>query len=202
MLLRPPAGRRTRLRRWIAALGLALPLVLTGCGAGGGNNTFTFVSPGGQNAFSYPSGQRQTVGDLSGPSLMDDGDRIVGMSDYADRVVVLNVWGSWCAPCRAEAPDLTSAARDLAPLGVQFIGIDVRDTRAGGRDFHTSFDVPYPSIFDPSMRTLLSLRGFPTSSIPSTIVLDREHRVAQIWLRRITATELTATVRAIATEAA
>lgn len=85
---------------------------------------------------------------------------------------------------------------------MQFIGIDVRDTRAGGRDFHTSFDVPYPSIFDPSMRTLLSLRGFPTSSIPSTIVLDREHRVAQIWLRRITATELTATVRAIATEAA
>ena len=102
----------------------------------------------------------------------------------------------------AHHPDLGAAARDLAPLGVQFIGIDVRDTRAGGRDFHTSFDVPYPSIFDPSMRTLLSLRGFPTSSIPSTIVLDREHRVAQIWLRRITATELTATVRAIATEAA
>lgn len=199
MLLRPPAGRRTRLRRWIAVFGLALPLLLTGCGAGGGG-TFTFVSPGGQNAFSYPTGQRQTVGDLSGPSLMDD-DRTVRLSDYADRVVVLNVWGSWCAPCRAEAPDLTSAARDLAPLGVQFIGIDVRDTRAGGRDFHMSFDVPYPSIFDPSMRTLLSLRGFPTSSIPSTIVLDREHRVAQIWLRRITATELTATVRAIATEA-
>ena len=197
---RPPAGRRARLRRWIAVLGLALPLLLTGCGAGGGG-TFTFVSPGGQNAFSYPTGQRQTVGDLSGPSLMDD-DRTVRLSDYADRVVVLNVWGSWCAPCRAEAPDLTSAARDLAPLGVQFIGIDVRDTRAGGRDFHMSFDVPYPSIFDPGMRTLLSLRGFPTSSIPSTIVLDREHRVAQIWLRRITATELTATVRAIATEAA
>ena len=83
MLLRPPAGRRTRLRRWIAALGLALPLVLTGCGAGGGNNTFTFVSPGGQNAFSYPSGQRQTVGDLSGPSLMDDGadSRLVNEGD-------------------------------------------------------------------------------------------------------------------------
>ena len=201
MLLRPPAGRRTRLRRWIAALGLALPLVLTGCGAGGGNNAFTFVSPGGQNAFSYPSGQRQTVGDLSGPSLMDDGDRIVGMSDYADRVVVLNVWGSWCAPCRTETPELETVYGEYRDRGVQFLGIDVRDNRDTARDFVTDRNVQYPSIFDPAMRSLITLgRTYPTSVVPTTMVLDRRHRVAAVYLMALLAEDLRPLLDRLTTE--
>ena len=99
---------------------------------------------------------------------------------------MLNFWGSWCGPCRAEAPDLEEAATALAPQGVQFLGVNVKDTREAGADFLASKQVSYPSIYDPSMRTLLSIAGFPTGSIPSTIVIDRQGRVAHIWLGQIT----------------
>ena len=194
--------RRLRLRTLAVVLALAFGLTASGCSTGtdaavyGGS--FTFVSPGGKFSFSYPEAERQTIGDLSGPDLA--GDDTIAVSDFSDQVVVLNFWGSWCPPCRAEAPDLDVASRQLADQGVQFLGINVKDNKADGADFLASKEIGYPSIFDPTMRTLLSLRGYPASSIPSTIVLDRQHRVAQIWLRSVSEEELVATVAAIATE--
>ena len=184
-----------------AGLLIAALLAVTGC-SGGSNlaeyGGFTFTSPGGQSEFSYPAGERGAIGDLTGPDLAGDGE--IKLSDYPGKVIVLNVWGSWCAPCRAETDDLTDAATRTADLPVQFLGIDVKDTRDGGRDFHTSQRVPYPSIFDPGMRTLLSIRGFPTSSIPATIILDRDHRVARIYLRVIYREEIIQAVTDLAAE--
>lgn len=180
---------RIRGRRLLAVAGIALvALVAASCSTGNDatvyGGSFTFVSPGGKTEFAYPVQDRGTVGPLSGPSLTGDGT--VSLSDYTGKVVLLNFWGSWCGPCRAEAPDLEKAAAALAGKGVQFLGVNVKDTKAAGADFVASKQVSYPSIFDPSMRTLLSIRGFPTSSIPSTIVLDRQGRVAHVWLEEIT----------------
>jgi len=180
---------------------LMLLVVVAGCGTGEGvlrYGSFTFVSPGGRAEFYYPPAERGGIGDLSGPDLTSGGD--IRLSDYAGEVVVLNVWGSWCGPCRGEVESLNVAASLTADKGVQFLGINVKDTRQNGADFHLSRQVPYPSIFDPSMRTLRSLNGFPTNSIPSTIVLDRQHRVAQIFLRVITPGELVSISTAIAQE--
>lgn len=73
--------------------------LLAGCSSGieryGG---FTFVSPGGQTELSYPTGERGSIEDLSGPDLTGDGT--VALADYPDTVMVINVWGSWCGPCR------------------------------------------------------------------------------------------------------
>ena len=155
--------------------------------------------PAGKTDFAYPPDQRGTVADLSGQNLVGDGT--LALSDYAGKVVVLNFWGSWCAPCRAEAPELEQAAAALAPLGVQFLGVNVRDTKEAGADFVTSKQVSYPSIYDPSMRTLLAIRGFPTSAIPSTIVIDKQGRVAHILLDPITdPQQLIGPVSAIAAE--
>lgn len=191
--------RRTAGRGRFGALTLAVVLAVSACSGGGSAaGGFSFSSPGGASEISYSGENRQPVPELSGPKLVGEGT--IGLSDFADKVVVLNFWGSWCPPCRAEAEDLRRAALALEPDGVQFLGIDIRDTRQAGADFQASFKVPYPSIFDPSMRTLLALRGYPSNAIPSTIVLDRKHRVAQIWLRPVTEREVVAVVSLIAAE--
>jgi len=204
---RPP-GRPARSRitargpatRWIQALGLVIVLALTvgACASAGSPGSFEFTSPGNANEISYPPTQRGTIGELSGPSLT--GDETIRLSDFTDSVIVLNFWGSWCPPCRAEAPELNAAARALESSGVQFLGVDIRDSKEAGRDFHQAADTPYPSIFDPTMQTLLSLRGFPTAAIPSTIVLDRQRRVAHIWLRPVTEAQLVKVITPIAAE--
>lgn len=193
---------RSRARLVRAALVAMLAgALLAGCtgGDGGTGGSFTFVSPDGKQEFAYAPAERGTVGNLSGPDLAGEGTRSLG--DYAGEVVVVNFWGSWCSPCRAEADELEEAAAALAPAGVRFLGVNVQDTQEAGADFLRSKGVTYPSIYDPAMRTLLSIRGYPTSGIPSTLVIDRQGRVAHIWLYPFDdATPLVQTVSAIAAE--
>jgi len=191
------------MRWWRAAVAVLLLLSAAACTSGNDaavyGGSFTFVSPGGKFEFAYPPAERGTVNDLSGENLTADGS--LALSDYAGEVVVLNFWGSWCGPCRAEVDELETAATALAADGVQFLGINVKDTKGAGADFMASKEVSYPSIYDPAMRTLLSIRGLPTGSIPVTIVIDRQGRVAHIWLQPITdAAAVIETVSAIAAE--
>jgi thiol-disulfide isomerase/thioredoxin len=182
---------------------VAVGMLVAGCTSGepavvqGG--TFTFVSPGGKLEFSYPAAERQPIGELAGPVVSGESERI-STKDHLGEVVVLNVWSTTCGPCRLEAVDLREAAATFSDQPVQFIGINVRDNRDAAADFEVSKGITYPSIEDPTMRTLLSIGGLPTGSIPLTLVLDKQGRVAQIWLRPVQRTELEATVRAVAAE--
>jgi thiol-disulfide isomerase/thioredoxin len=179
-------------------------LVLTGCATGtdavARGGTFEFVSPGGQTDIFYdPPATRGVVGDLSGDSLTEPGTT-VSLARYRDQVVVLNVWGSWCGPCRSEAGYLVRVAGATAGQRVQFIGIDVRDGQQAGADFARDFGLTYPSIFDPPGRTLFALKGIPRAVVPLTIVLDRQHRVAAVFLHAVHAQDLQPVVQRIATE--
>jgi len=190
----------TALRRALVALALAVPL-LAGCSAGkdatvyGGS--FTFTSPGGLKEFSYPAQDRQQIGSLSGPDLT--GRKTITVSDYIGKVVVLNFWGSWCAPCRDEAQGLESVWQKYKPA-VQFLGIDVKDTASAGSAFMAGKQITYPSIFDPGLRTMLSVRGLPTGTLPVTLVLDKQGRVAHIWLHEITPGDLNTVLPALVRE--
>jgi len=178
-------------RRWSAIL------LLAGLAAGGLAGCSSDVGGSGDQGYVAGNGiittldvaHRKAPGPVSGRTL--EGRR-VSLSDFKGKVVLLDVWGSWCAPCRAEAPMLADAARDLADRGVVFLGIDSRDpSTAAARAFVRRFQVPYPSIYDQRGSTLLSFRGTLTpNSVPSTVVVDRQGRVAASVLGEITRTTL------------
>ena len=185
-----------------AAAMLFLSSCATGTDAVATGGTFDFVSPGGKTKIFYdPPSTRGTIGKLSGPDLMNEG-KTVGVADFEGQVVVLNVWGQWCGPCRAEADDLEQVAEQTRDSGVQFLGINVRDdTKNKAQDFVVDNKVSYPSIYDPSMRSLIALgKGYPTSVIPTTIVLDRQHRVAAVFLQELLAEDLLPVVQRVAAE--
>ena len=178
-------------------LALLTALTLSACASGDNarnavavGGTFQFHSPGGQTEIFYGEDERAPLPDFSGESLMEEGETI-SLSDYAGEVVVLNAWGQWCAPCRAEVDDLQEAQEVMEPLGGTILGINVRDyNQTIAQDFITDNWVTYPSIYDPPFRTAASLGGVPTSVIPTTIVLDREHRPAAVFLREVNADDI------------
>ncbi|MCI4673563.1 TlpA disulfide reductase family protein [Candidatus Mycolicibacterium alkanivorans] len=181
--------------------------LLAGCSTGDDavaqGGTFEFVAPGGKTDIFYdPPASRGTPGPLSGPLLMDP-SKTVSLEDFDGKVVVINVWGQWCGPCRSEITQLEKVYNQTRDLGVAFLGIDVRDNDiAAPQDFVVDRKVTFPSIYDPAMRTMIAFGGkYPTTVIPSTVVLDREHRVAAVFLRELLAEDLLPVVQRLAAEA-
>jgi len=136
----------------------------------------------------YPGGERTDAPVLEGTTL--DGDTLA-LSDWAGDIVVINVWGSWCGPCRAETPDLVRLANETKSRGVRFLGVDTRDNLSSAKAFVENFKVPYPSLFDDDGQTLLTFRGvIPTAVIPSTVVVDRQGQIAARIIGPVTYTTL------------
>jgi thiol-disulfide isomerase/thioredoxin len=181
-------SRRTRSLAALAAL-LALAGSVAGCSSDIGSSGDQGYVAGRGIITSLAVADRSEPGEVSGTTI--DG-KSLSLDDYAGKVVVVNVWGSWCAPCRAEAPMLAKAARDLAAKDVAFLGIDSRDlNESAAKAFVRRFGVPYPSIYDQQGRTLLAFRGtLNPNAIPSTVIIDREGRVAASVLGEISRTTL------------
>jgi thiol-disulfide isomerase/thioredoxin len=180
------------MRRRVLVL-LAGLAVLAGCSTGTDavkrGTEFQFVSPGGKTEIFYDGAERQQAPALSGADLMTD--KPVSTADFDGKVVVLNLWGAWCPPCRVEAPELEKVFTERAEDGVAVLGINVRDeNRTAPQDFVRDTGLTYPSIYDPPGRSLLAWKGYPRSVVPSTIVLDKRHRVAAVFLRDLLASDL------------
>jgi thiol-disulfide isomerase/thioredoxin len=186
-----------------AVIAASLALAVSACGEDNtagtdavvDGGTFEFVSPGGQTEITYDEGDREPVGNLQGESLMEP-EQTIALEDYEDQVVVLNSWGQWCGPCRSEADDLQRVQEKFEDDGRgTILGINVRDSVADkARDFVTDNGITYPSIYDPPFKSALALGGLPASVIPTTIVLDKQHRPAKVFLREINDDELWAAV--------
>ena len=176
-------------------------LVLAGCSstkeavATGGE--FQFVAPGGQTTIFYdPPESRGTVRGIAGDSLLHDG-ATVGLDDHRGKVVIVNIWGSWCGPCREEMPGLQFVQEQT---GAVVLGIDVRDERQAAADFVRDRGVTFDSIFDPPGRVLAGLSGYPRNTVPSTLVLDQQHRVAAVFLTAVRVPELIPLVQRLQAE--
>ncbi|MBP2349443.1 thiol-disulfide isomerase/thioredoxin [Kribbella aluminosa] len=134
-----------------------------------------FVSGNG-NVSVFAAADRKTAPELTGKTL---DDKTWTLSEQKGKVVVLNVWGSWCPPCRKEAPELVAAAKELGP-SVQFVGLNTRDLDpAPAKKFVQEFGVQYPNVYDPNGRALLRFRGqISPAAIPTTLVIDKFGKVA------------------------
>ncbi|MFP5069436.1 TlpA family protein disulfide reductase [Pseudonocardia nantongensis] len=183
---------------------LAVLALLAGCAGGGAaesSGEFQFVAPGGETRITYdPPESRSVIAGLRGESLLRPGSE-VGIADYPGQIVVLNIWGSWCGPCRTEAPELQAVA-EAAAGDAAVLGIDVRDDRQAATDFVTSRGLTYDSIYDFPGRTLTQLDGYPRNIVPSTIVLDRRHRVAAVFLTPVGSSDLLPLVERLTAEPA
>lgn len=164
------AARTARAAAGVLTLGV---LAVTGCSGGSGSQS-GFVS-GSTGLTRVAVADRKPAPTASGTGL--DGAQV--STAHPGKVVVVNVWGSWCAPCRKEAPDLEKAHQQTTDRAV-FVGIDTRDPDpAPAQAFVRNFAITYPSIHDPQGASLLRFSGeLPPSGIPSTLVIDPQGRVA------------------------
>jgi thiol-disulfide isomerase/thioredoxin len=171
--------RRTAIRM---AAALAALLMLASCASAGADEQTRSAGQVGypevaRNLTRVPPDQRKELPTVSGPAL--GGNRTISTQDYRGKVVVINVWGSWCPPCRKEAPDLQAASVETKNVA-QFIGITSKDyDPAPAEAFVRSFKITYPSIYDPTGKVLLAFSGeLPPSAIPSTMIIDQQGRLA------------------------
>lgn len=176
--------------RVLSVVALASVLALTGC-ASSASSTPSPTRALAVGTTEFAPGQRASVSSVEGTTL--DGKQLQ-LADYAGKVVVLNVWGSWCTTCREESPELGRLARSKAFKDVQFVGLDVKDDQASAASFASFAGMSYPHLFDPQARTLADLKVVPPSAIPSTLIIDRSGKVAVRIIGAINTKELTAAV--------
>ena len=182
---RPAAPAARPLLHAPAAAGVVLAavtaLAVSGC-AGGPIGQDTPVSNGtnfvaGSYASTvYANGSGPVAPDIKGTTLAG---RKFALAAYRGDVVVLNFWGSWCPPCRAEAPALAALATHFWSRGVRFIGVDIQDSPAAAEAFERTFRISYPSLNDPGDQVALAFQStVPPAGIPTTLVIGRTGRVA------------------------
>jgi thiol-disulfide isomerase/thioredoxin len=187
-----------------AILGLLTLVLMAGCSTGkdavSQGSGFEFVAPGGKTDITYDTADRKPIPNLSGDDLMNDGKQL-SLADFKGKVVVLNIWGQWCPPCRTESPEMEKLYQAEQAKGVQVLGYDVRDyDRSAPQDFVRDRGLTYPSIYDPAGRGLLQLSGYPLNAVPSTIVIDKQQRVAAVYLRSLLAGDVQPLVQKLAAE--
>jgi len=173
-----PLPRRAAAGALVAA---AVVLGAAACGAGAtaqdtavGNGS-SFVT-GSYGTTVFGPGSRPKAPAIAGTTLTGSKFRL---STDRGSVVVMNFWGSWCTPCREEAPALGALARYFAGTDVRFIGVDIRDDPPSAEAFMRTFRIGYPSLNDPNDLIALDFSGtVPPAGIPTTLVIDRSGRVA------------------------
>jgi peroxiredoxin len=185
-----------------AALGVAAVL-LSGCSTGsdavdvnnGGEFRFVAGTAAGEV---IPEGERASAPEFSGTLLGGGG---WSSAELAGDIAVLNFWGSWCAPCRVESPEFQEVYTEVADAGVQFLGLNVKDQEQFAEAFVTSKAITFPSLFDPKGEVALAFRDYPANAIPSTIVLDRDSRVAAVYTGEVRQDDLRAVLAQLTGEA-
>ena len=160
--------------------GLAVALILSGCAAAPDCDRIPGVRP---SVCPLPVADRQPAPDVTLPVLQTDAAVATGvaelsLADLQGRVVIVNFWASWCGPCRIEQPDLNDVHALLPDTEVVLVGVNIEDTEANALAHLAEFDVAYLSLLDPVNELAGRFSGIGARTIPTTLFLDTEGRVA------------------------
>ncbi|WP_173434250.1 TlpA family protein disulfide reductase [Allosalinactinospora lopnorensis] len=186
-----------------AVAAAAVLAVLTGCAGGGeteaaGNNEDERFIEGDGSSSSFAPEEREPAPEVSGETL--DGDQ-VSLADYQGDVLVMNIWASWCGPCRGEKPVLGEVYEEYQDDGLEFLGVNIKDDRTAAKAFAKNYEVEYPSLYDQPGNVPQAFREtVPPKAIPSTLVIDREGRIAARVIGPATYNQLTELVEPVLDE--
>ena len=181
-------------RCWAAAVAVCVAVpVLAACT---GSNAVDQSSSAGSFTFSsgtalgklYPVAGRKKAGAFSGTLL--DGAKFASSSTDG-KVTVVNFWATWCTPCKTETPQFDSVYRQVKAKGVDFVGIDTKDVKSNAQAFVKDNKITYPILSDEEGQTAIRLGKIPQASLPFTVLLDKQGRVAAVYVIRLSPVDLT-----------
>ncbi|WP_104525823.1 TlpA family protein disulfide reductase [Blastococcus atacamensis] len=188
-----------------AVVALLAGALLTGCSTG---SDAVDVNNGGEFRFVAGTPRGEVIAPEERASAPEFAGTLLGGGEFSSteldgEVAVLNFWGSWCPPCRVETPEFQEVYADVRDEGVEFLGINVKETSDQfALAFVDKFGIEFPSLYDPRGEVALAFRDYPATAIPSTIVLDREGRVAAVYTAEVSQEDLRATLDLVLAEGA
>jgi len=202
-----PAAHRIHQRRTAMARSGA---IAAACALVVGVGTLTFASPwshhptgktvsaAGTPTPSVPRGATDFNPDKRSAAPALSGITLTGTpysTSYAGHVTVIEVWGSWCAPCREDAPDLAETYTRFEFKGVDFVGIDTRDNNGAALAYDAQYGIKFPSLQDPDEALVLDFKEIiPATSVPSTVIVDSNGKVAATIRSAVTSADLDAEI--------
>lgn len=197
-------ARATTGRRILPAAVLLVATLLSACAGGknavdqGANTEFRYVKANSDGSVIAVADRKQ-AGPLAG-DLLAGGS--YALSQDKGKVVVLNFFASWCAPCQNETPQFDAVYRDRKAKGVQFIGLDVKDpSKSASQSWLQNKQITFPVVYDEPAKTALQLGNLPIAGLPDTVVIDKQGRVAAVYVGATLPKDLTNALDKLAEEA-
>lgn len=199
-----PAMKMRKVRWALVAglLGLAT-LATSACSAGtnavdqtaGTQFRYTNATPQGQV---IPPADRKKPGNVTGELL--DGNGTYTLANDLGKVVVVNLWGAWCPPCRVETPQFQQVYLEMRADGVNFVGFDVKDGKQDAQAFVADNQITYPIVYDFPTKVALELGKVPVAGLPLTALIDKQGRVAAIYISIVQPSRLRPAIEGLLSE--
>jgi peroxiredoxin len=169
--------------KFLAACSLVALLAISACTgsdavdqSAGGQYRFNVANASGRT---IAVADRKKVADFSG-QLLSGG--MYRLTQDAGKVVVLNFWASWCGPCQVETPQFDVMYHKNKAAGVDFVGIDTKDIKSAARSFVSDHAITFPIVYDEPGEVALRLGHLPAESLPFTVLIDKQQRVAAVYV--------------------
>lgn len=178
-------------------------LAVTGCSGGSGmvdqtnGGQYRYVGATNRGAL-IPDAKRKVAGDVTVELL--DGKSKFSLTAERGKVVVLNFWAQWCGPCAVETPQFDALYREVKSPSVQFVGLAVKDQLSKVQSFVQDNDISYPIAFDETAKSALQLGKLPLAGLPDTVIIDKQGRVAAIYVGPMTPGDLKPVLASLAKE--